>query len=220
MFHPKRNRLFLALLFIYKTVSYNMNEKMNERKNIIISLKSNFGEPKNGIEKRLSFLKGMTILNLTLTLFSAGILVLSIISELFNYEIFEWKKTGLLAILSLSFILNLPNQYFELKLLNHLKKLGSKSEYNGIDKLNIELKSIIENLNNRLKNGWVEITLAIIILIMGIWQMGFSNNNNNNPYWNYMKLPILAFYGIILFRFIFTNRKLNENITKTEKYCS
>ena len=196
-----------------------MNEKMNERKNIIISLKSNFGEPKNGIEKRLSFLKGMTILNLTLTIFSAGILVLSIISELFNYEIFEWKKTGLLAILSLSFILNLPNQYFELKLLNHLKKLGSKSEYNGIDKLNIELKSIIENLNNRLKNGWVEITLAIIILIMGIWQMGFSNNNNNNnPYWNYMKLPILAFYGIILFRFIFTNRKLNENITKTEKY--
>ena len=194
-----------------------MNEKMNERKNIIISLKSNFGEPKNGIEKRLSFLKGMTILNLTLTIFSAGILVLSIISELFNYEIFEWKKTGLLAILILSFILNLPNQYFELKLLNHLKKLGSKSEYNGIDKLNIELKSIIENLNNRLKNGWVEITLAIIILIMGLWQMGFSNNNNN-PYWNYMKLPILAFYGIILFRFIFTNRKLNENITKTEKY--
>jgi hypothetical protein len=207
-------------LSIHKNVSYNMNEKMNERKNIIISLKSNFGEPKNGIEKRLSFLKGMTILNLTLTIFSAGILVLSIISELFNYEIFEWKKTGLLAILSLSFILNLPNQYFELKLLNHLKKLGSKSEYNGIDKLNIELKSIIENLNNRLKNGWVEITLAIIILIMGLWQMGFSNNNNNNnnPYWNYMKLPILAFYGIILFRFIFTNRKLNENITKTEKY--
>jgi hypothetical protein len=196
-----------------------MNEKMNERKNIIISLKSNFGEPKNGIEKRLSFLKGMTILNLTLTLFSAGILILSIISELFNYEIFEWKKTGLLAILSLSFILNLPNQYFELKLLNHLKKLGSKSEFSGIDKLNIELKSIIENLNNRLKNGWVEITLAIIILIMGIWQMGFSNNNNN-PYWNYMKLPILAFYGIILFRFIFMKRKLNENITKTEKYCS
>jgi hypothetical protein len=195
-----------------------MNEKMNERKNIIISLKSNFGEPKNGIEKRLSFLKGMTILNLTLTLFSAGILVLSIISELFNYEIFEWKKTGLLAILSLSFILNLPNQYFELKLLNHLKKLGSKSEFNGIDKLNMELKNIIEKLNNRLKNGWIEITLAIIILIMGIWQMGFSDNNN--PYWNNMKLPILAFYGIILFRFIFTNRKLNENINKTEKYCS
>jgi hypothetical protein len=195
-----------------------MNEKMNERKNIIISLKSNFGEPKNGIEKRLSFLKGMTILNLTLTLFSAGILVLSIISELFNYEIFEWKKTGLLAILSLSFILNLPNQYFELKLLNHLKKLDSKSEFNGIEKLNMELKNIIEKLNNRLKNGWIEITLAIIILIMGIWQMGFSDNNN--PYWNNMKLPILAFYGIILFRFIFTNRKLNENINKTEKYYS
>ncbi|MFL3661102.1 MAG: hypothetical protein ACI6PN_05060 [Polaribacter sp.] len=194
-----------------------MNEKMNDRKNIIISLKSNLGKPKNGIEKRLSFLKGMTILNSTLTLFSAGILVLSIVSGLFNYQIFKWEKTGLLAVLSLSFILNLPNQFYELKLLNHLKNINSKSEFDGIEKLNIELKSIIKKLNNRLKNGWLEIVLAIIIMIMGIWQMGFDNNN---PYWNYMKLPILAFYGIILFRFVFTNRKLNENINKTEKYCS
>ncbi len=194
--------------------------KIDERKNIIVSLKSSFGEPKKGIEKRFQFLKGMTILNLTLTIFSAGILVLSIISNLFNYEIFKWEKTGLLAILSLSFVLNLPNQFYELKLLNHLKKINSKSEFEGIEKLNIELKNIIEKLNNRLKNGWLEIILAIIIMIMGIWQMGFSNNNNNNPYWNYMKLPILAFYGIILFRFVFTNRKINENINKTEKYCS
>ena len=99
---------------------------MNDRKNIIISLKSNFGEPKNGIEKRRLFLKGMTILNLILTFFSAGILVLSIISESLNYEIIEWEKTGLLAILSLSFFLNLPNQYYELKLLNHLKKIRLK----------------------------------------------------------------------------------------------
>ena len=192
---------------------------MNERKNIINSLKSNLREPKNGIEKRLSFLKGMTIFNLTLTLFSAGILVFTIISELFNYDFFKWEKTGLLAILSLNFVLNLPNQFYELKLLKHLKKINSKSEFDGIEKLNIELKNIIEKLNNRWKNGWPEIILAIIIMIMGIGQMGFYNNNNN-PYWNYMKLPILAFYGIILFRFIFTNRKLNENINKTEKYCS
>jgi len=192
--------------------------KIDERKNIIVSLKSSLGEPKKGIEKRFQFLKGMTILNLTLTIFSAGILVLSIISNLFNYEIFKWEKTGVLAILSLSFVLNLPNQFYELKLLNHLKKINSKSEFEGIEKLNIELKNIIEKLNNRLKNGWLEIILAIIIMIMGIWQMGFSNNNN--PYWNYMKLPILAFYGIILFRFVFTNRKINENINKTEKHCS
>lgn len=194
-----------------------MNEKMNERKNIIISLKSNFGEPKNGIEKRLSFLKGMTILNLILTLISGGILILSIISELFDYEIIKWQKSALMVILSLSFIMNLPNQFYELKLLKHLKKINSKSEFDGIDKLNSELKNIIDKSNNGFKNNWSIIILAFGILIMGIWQMGFDENN---PYWNYMKLPILAFYGIIIFRFISRNRKLNENIEKTEKYSS
>ncbi|QXP72357.1 hypothetical protein H0I31_00630 [Tenacibaculum sp. AHE15PA] len=190
---------------------------MNDRKNIIISFKSNYGERKKGIEKRIQYLKGMSILNLVLTLLCGGILISSIISELFGYTIFRWEKTGLLAILSLSFVLNLPNELYELKLLNHLKKINSKPEFNGIDKLNSELKKMIDKLNNRFKNNWSVIVLAILILIMGIWQMGFDNNN---PYWNYMKLPILVFYGIIIFRFIITNRKLNENIEKTEKYCS
>ena len=194
-----------------------MNEKINERKNIIVSLKSNLGEPKKGIEKRIEFLKGMTILNLILTLISGGILVLSIISELFDYEIIKWQKSALMVILSLSFIINLPNQFYELKLLKHLKKINSKSEFDGIDKLNSELKNIIDKSNNGFKNNWSIIILAFGILIMGIWQMG---SDENNPYWNYMKLPILTFYGIIIFRFINRNKKLNENIEKTEKHCS
>ena len=194
-----------------------MNEKINDRKNIIISLKSNLGEPKKGIEKRIQFLKGMTILNLVLTIISAGILVLSILSEIFEYEIYKWQKSALMVILSLSFIMNLPNQFFELKLLKHLKNINSKSEFDGIDKLNSELKSIIDKLNNGFKNNWGIIILAIVILFMGIWQMGFDDNN---PYWKYMKLPTLAFYGIIIFRFITTNKKLTKNINKTERYCS
>jgi hypothetical protein len=113
--------------------------------------------------------------------------------------------------------MNLPNQFYELKLLKHLKNINSKSEFDGIDKLNNELKIIIDKLNNRFKSNWSIIILAIAIMIMGIWQMGYGDNN---PYWKYMKLPTLAFYGIILFRFVFTNRKLNENIKETEKYCS
>jgi hypothetical protein len=194
-----------------------MAEKINERKNIIVSLKSSIGEPKKGIEKRIKFLKGMTILNLILTLISVGILVLSIISKLFDYEIIKWQKSALMVILSLSFIINLPNQFYELKLLKHLKKINSKSEFDGIDKLNSELKDIIDKSNNGFKNNWSIIILAFGILIMGIWQMG---SDENNPYWNYMKSPILAFYGIIIFRFISRKKKLNENIEKTEKYCS
>ena len=194
-----------------------MMTKIDERKNIIVSLKSTYKEENKGIEKRIQFLKGMTILNLILTIISAGILILSVFAEIFGYEIFKWQKSALMVILSLSFIMNLPNQFYELKLLKHLKNINSKSEFDGIDKLNSELKSIIDKINYGFKNNWDVIILAIGILIMGIWQMGFDDNN---PYWEYMKLPTLAFYGIIIFRFIIRNKKLNENINKTEKYCS
>lgn len=121
---------------------------------------------------------------------------------------------GLLTILSISFILNLPNELYELKLLKHLKNSNTKSEFNGIDELNTELKNVIDNLNNRLKNNWILIALGIVIMIMGIWQMFYDKNN---PYWNYMKLPILMFYGINVIRFVFTNKKLTKNINETEK---
>jgi hypothetical protein len=191
--------------------------KIEERKNIIVSLKSNYGGRKKGIEKKIQYLKGISILNLTLTLFCGGILISSITFELLGYDFLKWKKTGLLAILSLSFVLNLPYELYELKLLNHLKKINSKSEFDGIEKLNDELKKLINKLNNRLRSNWFVFALAILIMVMGIWQMLIEDKN---PYWNYMKLPILAFYGIIIFRFINTNKRLSENIKKTEKYCS
>ena len=191
--------------------------KIEERKNIIVSLKSNYGGRKKGIEKKIQYLKGISILNLTLTLFCGGILISSITFELLGYDFLKWKKTGLLAILSLSFVLNLPYELYELKLLNHLKKINSKSEFDGIEKLNNELKKLINKLNNKLRSNWFVFSLAILIMVMGIWQMLIEDKN---PYWNYMKLPILAFYGIIIFRFINTNKRLSENIKKTEKYCS
>ena len=194
-----------------------MMTKIDERKNIIVSLKPTYKEENKGIEKRIQFLKGMTLVHIVLTIISAGIIVLSILAEIVDYEIFKWQKLALMVILSLSFIMNLPNQFYELKLLKHLKNINSKSEFDGIDKLNSELKIIIDKLNNRFKSNWSIIFLALGILIMGIWQVLIEDKN---PYWNYMKLPILAFYGIILFRFINTNKRLYENITETEKHCS
>ncbi|WP_456868020.1 hypothetical protein [Galbibacter sp. BG1] len=189
---------------------------MNERKNIIVSLKSNLGESKKGIEKRIEFLKITITLNLVFTIISVGIIILSIISELFDYEIFIWQKSGLMTILSLSLVINLPNQFFELKLLKHLKKINSEVEFEGIDKLNNELKSIVDKLNNGIKTSWSLIILVILIFIMGIWQIV----SGNNPYWIFMKVPISLFYGMIILHFITTNRKLNKNINEAEKYCS
>jgi len=204
------------LLFIYKTVSYNMT-KIDERKNIIVSLKSNYGERKKGIDKRIQYLKGMTILDLVLTTFCGGIVLLSIILEPLGYEFFKWQKMGLLTILSLSFILRLPEEIFELKLLKHLRNISDKSDFLGIDKLNSDLKIIVDKLNKKLKYNRLIIPLAIIILVLGFIQV-FSENLN--PYWNYAKIPVLLFFGMIVIRFYNVNKKLNKNIMETEKYCS
>jgi len=204
------------LLFIYKTVSYNMT-KIDERKNIIVSLKSNYGERKKGIDKRIQYLKGMTILDLVLTTFCGGIVLLSIILEPLGYEFFKWQKMGLLTILSLSFILRLPEEIFELKLLKHLRNISDKSDFLGIDKLNSDLKIIVDKLNKKLKYNRLIIPLAIIILVLGFIQV---LSENLNPYWNYAKIPVLLFFGMIVIRFYNVNKKLNKNIMETEKYCS
>lgn len=194
-----------------------MKTKIDERKNIIVSLKSSYGEKNKGIEKRIHFLKLMSIINIILIIFSAGILFLSIVSEQFGIGFFKWEKMGLIAILSLSFVLNLPKSLYELKLLKHLIRINSKSEFNGIEKLNKELKNIIYQLNNGLKNNWHVFFLAIVIMIMGIWQ---SLYDQSNPYWQYMKIPVILFFGIIVVQFINTNKKISDNINETEKYLS
>ena len=201
---------------IRKAVSFNMKTKIDERKNIIISLKPSYGDRNKGIEKRTQYLKAMSFFNIILSILSGGIVIFSIIAELVGIDSFKWPKMGLLSILSLSIILNLPNTLFELKLLKHFKKINNKMDVEGIGKLNIDLKSIIDKLNNGIKNNWLQIILGIVIMIMAIWQMGFGSGNGN-PYWKYMKTPILLFYGIILTRFIITNKKLQYNIDETDK---
>ena len=194
-----------------------MKTKIDERKNIIVSLKSSYGQENKGIEKRIHFLKLMSTINIVLIIFCAGILFHSIISEQFGIGYFKWQKMGLITILSLSFVLNLPKALYELKLLKHLKRINTKSEFSGIEKLNNELKNIIDQLNNGLKNNWHIILLAIVLMIMGIWQ---SLYDQSNPYWQYMKIPVILFFGIIVIRFINTNKKISDNINETEKYCS
>ena len=74
--------------------------KINERKNIIGLLKSVYKKENKGIEKRIQFLKIMTILYLIPTIVIAGILVLSIFTEIFDYKILKWEKSALIVILS------------------------------------------------------------------------------------------------------------------------
>jgi len=201
----------------YILVSYNMKENIEIRKNIINSLIPTIKWSNTSIEKRVRFLKRMTFFDILLTVVCAGTLVLSILSEIIGFKFIKWQSSGLLAILSLSFVQNLPNRLYELKLTKHLIILNLKSDCKRLSNLNEELKTIVEKLNDRLKNNWLTFLLALLILIMGIWQVG---SENDNQFWNYMKLPILTFYGIILFKFLVTIKSLNKNIKAAETYCS
>jgi predicted branched-subunit amino acid permease len=186
-----------------------MKKNIETRKNIINSLKPTIDWSNKSLDKRVKFLKGISVVNIILTIICAGILFSTILSELIGLGFKKWENIGLFAILSLSFVLNLPHQFYELKLTKHLIHIKLKNELGNLEKLNDELKTIITKLNDKIKNNWHTLLLAVIILILGMWQMA---SENGDQIWSYMKLPIMIFYGIILFKFWKTNKSLNRNI--------
>ena len=67
-------------------------------------------------------------------------------------------------------------------------------------------------MNNR-KPNLVLIIFIVVLIFMALWQaFGLSNT-----YWNYMKIPILLFFGFSVFNFIKLNKKLTGNINQAEK---
>tara|TARA_R100000935_G_C2817872_1_gene158204 strand:- start:540 stop:914 length:375 start_codon:yes stop_codon:yes gene_type:complete len=118
----------------------------------------------------------------------------------------------------ISFIINIPKQYYELKLLKHLRNIDIDNVVDNIkeiDKLNTELENLMKSLSTSFKYSWIELILGTLIIIMSLWQMIFYN-----PYWIYMKLPILMFYGIVLLKFIYLSSKLKNNMNKFTKHSS
>ncbi len=194
-----------------------MMTKIEERKSIIASLKFNLGGTKRGIDKRIQYLKRISILYITLTILVGGIVLASIILEPLGFDNFKWYKMGLLTILSLSFVLRLLEAVYALKLYKHLKKISDKTDFDGIEKLNSELKLIIDTLNNRRKYNRIVIPLAIAILILALIQV---LSKDLYPYWNYAKILVVLFFGVVMARFYKVNIKLTRNIAETEKYCS
>jgi len=186
--------------------------KIDERKNIIISLKSNYRNEIKGIDKQIRNLSIMSVINIFLSLICGGMILISIISEQFGFEILKWEKSAVLVILSITVFLSFPYDIYELKLLRHLKIINNYKDFTELEKLNIELKNIIVRLNNRKKSSTLLIVFIILILVMGLWQFSLEKN----PYWNYMKFPIIIFFGFTIIRFIQGFKNLEENIKKVE----
>ena len=143
--------------------------KIDERKNIIISLKSNYRNEIKGIDKQIRNLSIMSFMNIFLSLICGGMILISIISEQFGFEILKWEKSAVLVILSITVFLSFPYDIYELKLLRHLKIINNYKDFTELEKLNIELKNIIVKLNNRKKSSTFLIVFIIPILILNPW---------------------------------------------------
>lgn len=193
-----------------------MSLEIDKRKNTILTLKSIQRNRTKGIDKQIKKLRSISIINICLSVFCNALILLSLISEMLSITIIEWNKVALLTILSISYTITLPIEIYQLKLLKHLKKIADKEGDFNLKELNLELKGIIDKLNNK-RGSWFIIVLAFGIMFLGVVQV---LSKNLNPYWSYIKLPVLLFYGIVVYQFITINKKLNKNIQETENLLS
>ena len=191
--------------------------KMDKRKNIIDSLNTIAKRQSRSNEERIQFLKMMKSMDVVLIVVCGGIIATSILSYLFGYHLFSWSELAIIVMIGLGLILSFPSIFYELRILKHREVISRGDDFNEMDVLNEELKSIIDGLNTRFEENWITTLIGLFIMAIGAWQMFVENAN---PYWNYMKIPTAVFSGIIIVRFIFTYRKLSSNIKETEKYCN
>jgi len=190
---------------------------MDKRKNIIDSLNTIAKRQSRSNEERIQFLEMMKSMDVVLIVVCGGIIATSILSYLFGYHLFSWSELAIIVMIGLGLILSFPSIFYELRILKHREVISRGDDFNEMDVLNEELKSIIDGLNTRFEENWITTLIGLFIMAIGAWQMFVENAN---PYWNYMKIPTAVFSGIIIVRFIFTYRKLSSNIKETEKYCN
>jgi hypothetical protein len=186
-----------------------MITEIEERKRIIISLKSNYRDKNLGIDKRIRNVKMYVTIYTVLTIFVVGIVLISIIGEALGYTFLKWNKMGLFVLFSIGYVLRVPKDIFELKLLNHLKSLNDHSDVNQINESNIRLKGIIEKINNNRNFLIIVIPLMVVLIILTFLQIP---SDNLHPLWNYAKIPTCLIYVIGLIRYFTIIIKLNENI--------
>ncbi|MEL4307091.1 hypothetical protein [Joostella sp. CR20] len=188
--------------------------KIEERINIAISIKSNYGERKKGIDRQIQNLKWLITMNVVLSILFIGFIFASIFFEPLGLKVFQWHKMGLMVVFLPMFLMRIPNDIFELKLLNHSKKISGSKDFTALDTLNIDLASFIRKQNNQIKSAPVWFALTLFLLLAGVFQ---TINQEVNVYWSYVKIPVVLYILLFVIRFFMLNKKLNKNIQQVEE---
>ena len=188
-----------------------MNPQIEERIGIINQLKTTLTGKDLSLEKRIKRLKLWGYMNFGLVNLLLVFLIIISASTLLRLEPFgqNWQKSGLIVLMTISLSLHAHFSIIEFLLLKHSKRLGN-SDFNFDNRLNMELKELIDDMNyHRFKPYWIIIP-AIILMIAGALMV-----LELNPYWDMFTWPVLAISVLLSWRLnicVFLIRRNIENL--------
>jgi len=121
----------------------------------------------------------------------------------------NWNKSGLIVLMTISLSLHAHFSIIEFLLLKHSKSLGN-SDFNFDNRLNMELKELINDMNyHRFKPFWIILPAIIMMIASALMILEL------NPYWDMFTWPVLAISVLLSWRLnncVFLIRKNIENL--------
>lgn len=188
-----------------------MNPQIEERIGIINQLKTTLTGKDLSLEKRIKRLKLWGYMNFGLVNLLLVFLIIISASTLLRLEPFgqNWQKSGLIVLMTISLSLHAHFSIIEFLLLKHSKRLGN-SDFNFDNRLNMELKELIDDMNyHRFKPYWIIIPAIILMIASALMVLEL------NPYWDMFTWPVLAISVLLSWRLnicVFLIRRNIENL--------
>lgn len=188
-----------------------MNPQIEERIGIINQLKTTLTGKDLSLEKRIKRLKLWGYMNFGLVNLLLVFLIIISASTLLRLEPFgqNWQKSGLIVLMTISLSLHAHFSIIEFLLLKHSKRLGN-SDFNFDNRLNMELKELINDMNyHRFKPYWIIIPAIILMIASALMVLEL------NPYWDMFTWPVLAISVLLSWRLnncVFLIRRNIENL--------
>ncbi|HEX7584276.1 MAG TPA: hypothetical protein VF373_06270 [Prolixibacteraceae bacterium] len=188
-----------------------MNPQIEERIGIINQLKTTLTGKDLSLEKRIKRLKLWGYMNFGLVNLLLVFLIIISASTLLRLEPFgqNWQKSGLIVLMTISLSLHAHFSIIEFLLLKHSKRLGN-SDFNFDNRLNMELKELINDMNyHRFKPYWIIIPAIILMIASALMFLEL------NPYWDMFTWPVLAISVLLSWRLnncVFLIRRNIENL--------
>ena len=188
-----------------------MNQQIEARIGIINQLKTTLTGKDLSLEKRMKRLKLWGYMNFGLANLLLVFLIIISASTLLRLEPFgqNWNKSGLIVLMAISLSLHAHFSIIEFLLLKHSKSLGN-SDFNFDNRLNMELKELINDMNyHRFKPFWIILPAIIMMIASALMILEL------NPYWDMFTWPVLAISVLLSWRLnncVFLIRRNIENL--------